>query len=86
MLRAILKKNLKLWEECLMHIEFAYNRVVHSTTKLCLFEVVYGFKATTPIDLLPLPPPERVNLDADKRAEYIKKIMRQLRTLVMRMS
>jgi hypothetical protein len=25
MLRAILKSNLKLWEECLPHIEFAYN-------------------------------------------------------------
>jgi hypothetical protein len=25
MLRAILKKNIKLWEECLPHVEFAYN-------------------------------------------------------------
>jgi hypothetical protein len=33
MLWAILKSNLKLWEECLPHIEFAYNRSVHSTTK-----------------------------------------------------
>ena len=30
MLRAVLKKNLKLWEECLPHIEFAYNRSLHS--------------------------------------------------------
>jgi hypothetical protein len=73
MLRAILKKNLKLWEECLPHIEFAYSRVVHSTTKLCPFEVVYGLKPIAPIDLLPLPPLERVNLDVDKRVEYIKK-------------
>nr|AAX95158.1 retrotransposon protein, putative, Ty3-gypsy sub-class [Oryza sativa Japonica Group]ABA92365.1 retrotransposon protein, putative, Ty3-gypsy subclass [Oryza sativa Japonica Group] len=33
MLRAILKKNLKIWEECLPHVEFAYNRATHSTTK-----------------------------------------------------
>jgi hypothetical protein len=32
MLRAILKTNLKTWEDCLPHIEFAYNRSVHSTT------------------------------------------------------
>jgi transposase InsO family protein len=37
MLRAILKTNLKLWEECLPHIEFAYNRSVHSMTKVSSF-------------------------------------------------
>jgi hypothetical protein len=37
MLRAILKSNLKLWEECLPHIEFSYNRSMHSTTKVSLF-------------------------------------------------
>ena len=26
MLRAILKRNLKMWEQCLPHVEFAYNR------------------------------------------------------------
>ena len=40
MLRAVLKKNLKMWEECLPDIEFAYNRSLHSTTKLCPFEIV----------------------------------------------
>jgi hypothetical protein len=44
MLRAILKSNLKLWEECLPHIEFAYNRSMHSTMKLSLFQIVYGLK------------------------------------------
>jgi hypothetical protein len=37
MLRAVLNTNLMLWEECLPHVEFAYNRVVHSTTKFSLF-------------------------------------------------
>jgi hypothetical protein len=37
MLRAVLKDNLRLWEECLPHIEFAYNRSIHSTTKLSPF-------------------------------------------------
>ena len=31
--RAVLKKNLKMWEECLPHVEFAYNHSVHSTIK-----------------------------------------------------
>jgi hypothetical protein len=53
LLRAVLKKNLKLWEESLPHVEFTYNRVFHSTTKFSPFEIVYGFKPAAPIDLLP---------------------------------
>ena len=37
MLRVVLNKNIKMWEECLPHIEFAYNRSLHSTTKMCPF-------------------------------------------------
>jgi transposase InsO family protein len=65
-LRAVLKTNLKLWEECLPHIEFAYNRSVHSTTKVSPFRVVYGFNPCAPIDLLPLPPSEMTCFDASQ--------------------
>uniref|UniRef100_A0A2N9IQ26 RNA-directed DNA polymerase n=1 Tax=Fagus sylvatica TaxID=28930 RepID=A0A2N9IQ26_FAGSY len=43
LLRAIIRKNIKTWEECLPHVEFAYNRAVHSATKFSPFEIVYGF-------------------------------------------
>jgi hypothetical protein len=66
MLRAILKTNLMLWEECLPHIEFAYNRSVDSTTKVSPFQVVYGFNPRAPIDLLPLPPLEMTCFDASQ--------------------
>jgi hypothetical protein len=56
MLRTVSKSNLNLWEECLPHIDFAYNRSVHSTTKVSPFQVVYGFNPLAPIDLFPLPP------------------------------
>lgn len=55
MLRVVLNKIMKMWEECPSHVEFSYNRVVHSTTKFCSFQIVYGFKPAAPIDLLPLP-------------------------------
>jgi len=74
LLRALIKKNLKEWEECLPHVEFAYNRAVHSTTNICPFKVVYGFKPLAPIDLFPLPLQERSNLEASKRASFVKKI------------
>ncbi|XP_066333787.1 uncharacterized protein [Miscanthus floridulus] len=74
LLRAVLKKNIKMWEECLPHVEFAYNRSQHSTTKKSPFEIVYGFVPRAPIDLLPLPTSERVNFDAKQRAELILKL------------
>jgi hypothetical protein len=82
LLRSMIKKNLKEWEECLPHVEFAYNRAVHSTTELCPFEVVYGFKPITPLDLLPLPIHERVNMEASKRADFVKKIHMKTKELI----
>ncbi|XP_043809052.1 uncharacterized protein LOC122722418 [Manihot esculenta] len=55
MLRAIVGRNLKTWEECLPYVEFAYNRAVHSSTGYSPFEVVYGFNPLTVLDLMPLP-------------------------------
>ena len=69
-----MKQNLKIWEECLPHVEFAYNRAEHSTTKVSPFQVVYGFNPRAPIDLLPLPTIERVHSDAKERADFILKL------------
>jgi hypothetical protein len=74
MLRAILKFFLKMWEECLPHVEFAYNRATHSTTKVSPFQVVYGFNPRAPIDILPLPTSERIHDDATECVEFILKM------------
>jgi hypothetical protein len=86
LLRAILMKKLKLWEESLPHVEFAYNRAVHSSIKFCPFEIVYGFKPTAPIDLLSLPVQERVNFNASKRAELIKNLHEKARANIEKMT
>ncbi|KAH9686183.1 Endonuclease [Citrus sinensis] len=62
--------NLKTWEECLPHVEFAYNRTVHSATKFSPFEIVYGFNPLTPLDLLPLPIDERASMDGCKQVVF----------------
>ncbi|KAK1682570.1 hypothetical protein QYE76_043418 [Lolium multiflorum] len=82
LLRSIIKKNLKEWEDCSSHVEFAYNRAVHSTTELCPFKVVYGFKPITPLDLFPLPIHERVNMEASKRADFVRKIHVKTKELI----
>jgi hypothetical protein len=86
MLRAVLKKNLKMWKECLPHVEFAYNTAVHSTKKLFPFELVYGFKPIAPISLLPLPLQERTNLDASKRAEFVKRLHKKAKENIEKMT
>ena len=60
LLRAIIQKNLKSWEECLPFVEFAYNRTMHSTTGFSPFQIVYGFNPLTSMDLIPLPFEEKV--------------------------
>jgi hypothetical protein len=79
MLRAILKKNIKMWEECLPHVEFAYNRSLHSTTKLCPFQIVYVLLPHAPIDLMPLSSSEKLNFDAKQRAELMLKMHEPLK-------
>ena len=86
MLRAILKRDLKMWEECLPHVEFAYNRVEHSTTKVSPFQVVYGFNPHAPIDLLPLPTTERTHSDARECADFIRKLHETTKANIERMN
>ena len=72
MLRAILHKNLRAWEDCLPLVEFAYNRMVYSATQYLPFEVVCDFNPLIPLDLVPLPTSERVNLDGKKKTEFFR--------------
>ena len=82
LLRAIIPKNLKSWDEILPHVEFAYNRTVHTSTRHLPFEIVYGFNPLTPLDLLPLPVFEHVNLDGDKKAEYVRTLHEKVRQML----
>ncbi|KAL4319797.1 hypothetical protein GQ457_18G009700 [Hibiscus cannabinus] len=86
LLRSIIKKNIKTWEDCLPHVEFAYNHAVHSTTKMSPFEVVYGFNPITPLDMLPLPREQVMNSDDQSKAEYVRKLHQQARFPAQRSS
>jgi hypothetical protein len=85
MLRAVLKKNIKMWEECLPHIEFAYNRSL-MTTKICPFDIVYGLLPRAPIDFMPLSCSEKLNFDAKQRAELMLKMHETTKENIERMN
>ncbi|KAL4386629.1 hypothetical protein GQ457_09G017550 [Hibiscus cannabinus] len=63
-----------LWSklDCLPHVEFAYNHVVHYATNMSPFEVVYGYNPTDPLDMLPLPFEQVLNRDGQSKAEFVK--------------
>ena len=84
LLRVLIKKNIKEWEECLPIAEFAYNRARHLTTGKSPFEVVYRFNPLSPLDILPLPLQERINLDASARATHLKKVHEDTRNTIER--
>jgi hypothetical protein len=82
--RQLFKKKIKIWEDCLSHVEFAYNRFVHSATKFSPIEIVYGFNPLTPFDLSPLPSSKHVNLDGKRKAELVKQIHEKVKLNIER--
>ncbi|KAH9681967.1 Endonuclease [Citrus sinensis] len=54
-LRSLVGDNLKLWDQKLYHVEFAYNRTVKRSTSLSPFQVNYGYNPRAPIDLATVP-------------------------------
>ncbi|WVZ93548.1 hypothetical protein U9M48_039519 [Paspalum notatum var. saurae] len=71
MLRAVLDKNLKHWEDCLPHVEFAYNHATHSSTKTCPFQIVYGYIPRAPIDLFALDAADAPHIDAAAHVDHM---------------
>jgi hypothetical protein len=77
MLRAVLDKNLRCWEDCLPHVEFSYNYATHSSTKRCPFQIVYGYIPRAPIDLISLNAASTQHVDAAEHVEQMITIHEQ---------
>jgi len=79
MLKCMIAKNPREWEDVLPHVEFAYNRVVHSITSYSPFVVVYGFNPLTPLDLFPLHTHEAWTCkDGEERSKMIQDLNAQV--------
>ena len=79
LLRVLVKKNVKAWDELLPHVDFAFNRAPSKATHLFPFQVVYGYNPKTPLDLTPIPTPTKFSWEAEKRAKEIKDLHAQVR-------
>ena len=85
LLRTMIKKNLK-GEDCLPHVEFAYNRQ-YILPLICVHLKLYmDSKPLAPIDLLSLPLQERCNMEAAKRAAYVKEIHKKTKEAIEKKS
>ncbi|RDY14774.1 hypothetical protein CR513_00107, partial [Mucuna pruriens] len=73
LLRCFIGRILKSWEEWLLHIEFAYNRIVNTITSHSPFEFVYRFNPLSPLDLLSLPNLSfMISCDRFCKAQFVK--------------
>ena len=79
LLRVLVKKNIKSWDDMLPHAEFAFNRAPNKATHLSPFQVVYGHNPKSPLDLIPIPTPTKFSWEAEKRVKEIQDLHVQLR-------
>jgi len=87
MLRTLLKGNHRSWDDYLPHIEFAYNRVVHKTTKMSPFEVVYEFNPLTPADLIRLQNThDFLHKDGVSKAKFVQKLHKRVKSQMQKQS
>jgi ribosomal protein L21E len=79
LLRSFIGKNLKQWDLILAQVEFAYNNSTNQATEKCPFEVVYGTRPLSPLDLTPSSNIKPCSVDAEQRAKEIKKLHEKVR-------
>jgi hypothetical protein len=77
MLRDILDQNLRRCEYCLPHVKFAYNHATHSSTKMCPFQILYGYIPRAPIDLFSFDTEDAPHLDAIAHVEQMVNLNEQ---------
>ena len=56
LLRCLVGNHARTWDSILPIAQFAYNNSVNRTIGMSPFEVVHGYKARKPLDLLPMSP------------------------------
>ena len=71
LLRCLVADHVTNWDVVLPHAEFAFNNSVNRTIGCTSFEVVYGFRPSTPLDVNSLPLLPRVSETALDFSSYM---------------
>ena len=79
MLRVLVKKSIKGWDELLPHAEFAFNRALSKATNLSPFQAVSNYNPRTPLDLVPIPNPTKFSWEVEKRTKEIQELDTKIR-------
>ena len=82
LLRCLVGAHPKSWDAILPLAEFAYNSSLNRTISTSPFEVVYGSRPFSVVDLLPLPISKKGNLKAEAMANFMKNIHAQVKTQI----
>ena len=79
LLRCLIGKNPRIWESILPLAEFAYNSSLNRTINTSPFEVVYGNKPLSVLDLAPLPLSKKENVRATKMTNFMQSVHAQVK-------
>uniref|UniRef100_A0A2N9F448 Chromo domain-containing protein n=1 Tax=Fagus sylvatica TaxID=28930 RepID=A0A2N9F448_FAGSY len=78
LLRCLVGDHARTWDSILPIAQFAYNNSVNRTIGMSPFEVVHGYKARKPLDLLPMSPQVRMSESAEAFARHADSRQRHL--------
>ena len=79
LLRCLIGENHRNWESILPLAEFAYNSSLNRTINTSPFEVVYGNKPLSVLDLAPLPLSKKENVRATEMTDFMQSIHAQVK-------
>lgn len=79
LLRCLVADHITSWDLALPQAKFAFNNSVNRSTGCTPFEVVYGFRPHTPLDLNPLPSLLRSSEAALDFSSYMKDIYEEVK-------
>jgi hypothetical protein len=78
LLRCLMGDHARTWDSILPIAQFAYNNSINRTIGMSPFEVVHGYKARKPLDLLPMSPQVRMSESAEAFARHVHNLHKDI--------